>query len=301
MTNVSPAPLFSLVMSTKGRTEELARFLQSLDRQTERSFELIVSDQNTDGRLHPVLEPYLDRFPIRHIRSFGGISRGRNAALPLASGRYVAFPDDDCWYPPALLGTVRRQFELHPEWDVVTGRSVDEAMCSTQGRWPNQTTTAGRSNIARLAISYTIFARAELVSAVGLFDEQIGVGAGTPWESGEETDFLLRALACRRTVVYTPDIAVYHLEKARDYSRLLRTRQFCYARGLGRVLRKNGISLLEAFPLFARPLAGCAAYLVRGQTDRSLTYLQVFAGRAIGWLGISRPVVEGRALSRMEA
>lgn len=278
-------PHVSLVMSTKDRTVEVVRFLESLDRQSDRSFELIVSDQNNDDRLAPLLAPFAKCFPLKTVRSTGGISRGRNAALPLARGRTIAFPDDDCWYPPHLLAAVRRLFEKHPAWDVVSGRSVDEAMHDTQGRWLDQVTVGDRSNVLRMGISYTIFARADVVTEAGPFDETLGVGAGTPWGSGEETDFLLRALAAGRKLVYTPELFVHHPEKVADYSRRARDRQFAYSRGLGRVLDKHRYTFAEAFSPLVRPLAGAALFMARGQCDRSLCYLRVFFGRSLGFLG----------------
>jgi hypothetical protein len=145
-------------------------------------------------------------------------------------------------------------------------------------------THANRSNILRMGIEYTIFARATALAAAGPFDEELGVGAGTPWGSGEATDLLLSAIEARQNVVYTPEIYVHHPEKVVDYSRRARDRQFAYARGLGRVLGKHGYSLLEAFHHFARPLVGSALFLARAQTDRSLFHLRVFAGRGLGWL-----------------
>ena len=284
MAALTDAPAFSLVLSTKDRTEELARFLRSLDAQSERSFELIVSDQNADDRLAPILRPFHGRFPLRQVRSSGGISRGRNAGLPLASGRIIAFPDDDCWYPADLLATVLRLFQANPDWDVVSGRSVDNGMRDTQGRWLDHMVGANRHNVLRMGISYTIFARAGAIAAAGPFDESLGVGAGTPWGSGEETDFLLRALARGQTVVYTPEIFVHHAEKIVEYSQRARQRQYAYACGLGRVLAKHHFSLVEAFGHFARPLAGAMLFLARGQTDRSLYHLKVLAGRSLGWI-----------------
>lgn len=279
-------PHFSLVLSTKDRAQEVVRLLSSLDRQSERSFELIVSDQNDDGRVLPLLAPFQQRFPVRYVRSSGGISRGRNAGLPLVTGRYVAFPDDDCWYPSGLLALVRQLLGEHPEWDIVTGRSVDEQMHGTQGRWLDRTIVANRHNVMRMGISYTIFARAAVIAEVGLFDEALGVGSGTRWQSGEETDYLLRAITCGRTVVYTPELYVHHLEKVTSYSKQMRDRSFKYAQGMGRVLRKHDYSLIEAFQHFVRPLGGSALFLVRGHLDRSLYHLRVFTGRCRGWLGI---------------
>ena len=43
-------------------------------------------------------------------------------------------------------------------------------------------------------ISFTIFLRRRVVERVGEFDETLGVGAGTPYGSCEESDYLIRAV-----------------------------------------------------------------------------------------------------------
>ena len=45
---------FSLIMATLGRTDEPRRFLDSLESQTFRDFELILADQNDDDRIAPM-------------------------------------------------------------------------------------------------------------------------------------------------------------------------------------------------------------------------------------------------------
>ncbi len=47
--------MFSLIVATLGRTDELIAFLESLVAQSERNFEVIVVDQNPDERLEPVI------------------------------------------------------------------------------------------------------------------------------------------------------------------------------------------------------------------------------------------------------
>lgn len=274
---------FSLILSTKDRVEDLARFLERLSHQTHRSFELIISDQNVDGKINSIVDQYSTLFSIRYIRSAGGISRGRNAGIPFASGRFIAFPDDDCRYPDELLSTVYTLMDMHPEWDVLTGRSVNDAMQDTQGRWYDREVVGSRKNIFNIGISYTIFARAEVVSQVGHFDDSLGVGAGTPWGSGEETDFLLRVLNAGKTIQYLPEIRALHSEKVVDYSIASRNRQFQYARGMGHVLRKHRFSYRECAPHFFRPLLASALFLCMGQASRSLYYARIFWGRACGW------------------
>src|SRR5882672_6242686 len=93
----------SLILSTVGRTEELARFLEHLDRQTYRSFELLIVDQNPEGILDSLVRQHRERFPLLHLRSEQGLSHARNVGLQHFSGDVVAFPDDDCWYGPDTL------------------------------------------------------------------------------------------------------------------------------------------------------------------------------------------------------
>ena len=85
-------PEFSLIVTTKDRTRELADLLQSLDRQRFRSFELIVSDQNADDRLLPVLAPFRQQFPLRHIRSAGARRADVTPVCHSQPGAMWAFP-----------------------------------------------------------------------------------------------------------------------------------------------------------------------------------------------------------------
>ncbi|HEY4074281.1 MAG TPA: glycosyltransferase family A protein [Herbaspirillum sp.] len=116
---------FSLVLATVGRSEEVARFLASLDAQDYRNFELIVIDQNDDERLAPLLKVYRERFRFLHVRSARGLSRARNVGLRLAGGDVIAFPDDDCWYPLGLLQKVASELNGNPDIDGITGRFTD--------------------------------------------------------------------------------------------------------------------------------------------------------------------------------
>ena len=88
----------SLILATKGRVEEMKRFMRSLAQEGNGSFELIVVDQNEDDRVGAILRELNLRFPIIHLRSEVGLSRARNVGATAATGDIIAFPDDDCWY-----------------------------------------------------------------------------------------------------------------------------------------------------------------------------------------------------------
>ncbi|RLB05041.1 MAG: glycosyltransferase family 2 protein [Deltaproteobacteria bacterium] len=275
---------FSLIMATVGRTKEVKRFLEHLDRQTYRDFELIVVDQNPDDRLVPILEAYKKRFPILHLRSERGLSRARNVGLKHISGDVVAFPDDDCWYPPDLLERVARFFREHPDIDVLTGRSVDENGEPSNGRWDNRAGLINQFNIWRRAVSYSIFLKKEVVEKVGGFDESLGVGAGTPWGAGEETDYLLRALERDCYLYYDPEVAVYHPQPVKHHDRKSIAKARTYAAGIGRVLRKHEYPFWFILYSFLRTSVGILLAFAMGHFELARFRWASLKGRVRGWL-----------------
>ncbi|EOO0082080.1 glycosyltransferase family 2 protein, partial [Escherichia coli] len=62
-------------------------------------------------------------------------------------------------------------------------------------------------------VSFTLFFRREVINAVGRFDQNMGVGAGTNYGAGEESDFVVRALSLGFKGLYYPDYYVLHPAK----------------------------------------------------------------------------------------
>lgn len=279
------------MLATLNRVGEVEQFLVSLAAQTYREFELIVVDQNPDDRLLPILEPYKDQFPILHLRSEKGLSRARNVALTHLTGEIVAFPDDDCAYPPTLLEQVATFFSTHAQWSGMTGRSINQAGENSGGRWVSHAEPVTRFNVWQRGISYTIFLRRSVVARVGQFDEQLGVGAGTPWGSGEETDYLLRALDAG--IYYNPDICVIHpivvmpppqpiAPVNPSPKRHLKT--YSYALGRGYVLRKHQTTWWFVLYNWGRPCVGMMVSLGRGQLNQVRSHWATLRGRVQGWM-----------------
>jgi len=232
----APAPRLSLLCCTVGRTEKLGRLLDSLARQTFGDFELVVVDQNEPGLLDPVLAPFAGRLDIVHVRSERGLSRARNAGLRRCRAGVVGFPDDDCWYPDGLAARIVALFDADPAAGVFTGRTTDAAGADSLGLFLDADAEITKSNVWLSGNSNSLFIRAGIARNISGFDETLGVGAPTLFKSGEETDFLLRALAAGARGFYRRDIVVHHdqapvggaggVARAQDY-----------AQGFGRVLR----------------------------------------------------------------
>ncbi len=234
----SRSPRLSLLCCTVGRTDKLGRLLESLARQTSGDFELIIVDQNAPGVLDPVLSPHAGQIDMVHIRSEKGLSRARNVGLRQCRAEIVAFPDDDCWYPPDLVQRVVALFDAAPQAGLLTGRTVDASHEDSLGLFLGVDAEITKSNVWLIGNSNSLFIRTALAQRIGGFDEALGVGAPTPFKSGEETDFLLRALAAGARGFYRRDLIVHHDQAPVDGAGGVARAQD-YARGFGRVLRMH--------------------------------------------------------------
>jgi glycosyltransferase involved in cell wall biosynthesis len=269
-------PSFDLVVASVDRVDQLGRLFASLETQTHSSFRVLVADQNEDDRLGSVIRAY-DKLRIERLRAPRGLSRARNAALQLVEADLVAFPDDDCVYAPNLLESVARRFSVDERLDGVTGRAVDEAGRSSPS-WASEPAHLTRENLWNRGISFAIFLRAALVRAVGRFDEQLGLGSGTSLTSGEETEYLVRAVEFGAHIEYDPMLTVTHDEKPTPDS--LGSRE---GASLGYILRKHDYPKRTVTRMLVRPLGGAVVAVARCDHRTARFQLATLRGRLHGY------------------
>ena len=276
---------FSLILPTIGRWEEPERFLASLADQTFRHFELVVIDQNPDDKLTPILEAYGDLYSILHLRTKRmGASAARNEGLRYSLSDLVAFPDDDCQYPPDLLERVALFFDHYPEIDGLTARLVDEQGQSSILDFDLEPGPLDAVNVWTRSIEATMFLRGKSAEAFR-FDETLGKGSGTAWESGEGTDYLLRLLAAGASLSYQPSLNVVHPQSVPPYDAKAMRRAYEYGCGKGRVLRKHEYPLRQRAKTLVEPLKQAAVCAADSRTAEAQYYWNVFRGRSRGLVG----------------
>jgi glycosyltransferase involved in cell wall biosynthesis len=275
-------PTFDLVVATVGRTEELRGLLASLDRQTHREFRVIVVDQNDDERIADVAR-WQPGVTILRLRADRGLSVARNAALDRIASDVVAFPDDDCRYGDDLLMRVAHRLTTRPDLDGIVGRTQDEDGRSS-ANWATEPGPVLTDNVWHRSNSNSIFLRRRVVESVGSFDEALGLGARTPWESGEDTDYLVRAVLRGARIEYDPDLVVIHPEKELGTTALRSLRRRDGA-SVGYILAKHGYPLRAKARMLARPAGGAALSLVRGDVEGARLHAEVLRGRALGLHG----------------
>jgi len=273
-------PSFDLVVATVDRVAEPERLLASLATQTHSAFRVLLVDQNQDDRLEPILRGERP-FDLERLRSARGLSRARNVALGAVRGDLVAFPDDDCVLAPDLLERVARRFVNDPALDGLTGRAIDELGHSSRS-WARDPARLTRENLWNRAISFTIFLRTPLAARVGSFDEELGLGAATPWASGEEIDYLVRALDTGARIEYDPTIVVTHPDR-RVSSKALRSLGNRDGASVGYILRKHGYPKRLVGAMFIRPIGGALLALARRDRAQAGFHLSTLRGRLLGY------------------
>lgn len=255
------AAAISLIVCTIGRVDPLKRLLASLEQQDFRRFEIIIVDQNPPGVLDTVLASHPD-LPIVHVRSAKGLSRARNVGLAKCQGAIVGFPDDDCWYGREVLRTVDAFFSTRADIDFISGKTLDEHGAVSLNRYPARSMLINRSNVFGASNSNTIFVRKDTALKVGGFDETLGVGADTPFQAGEESDFLLRCLAAGCMGLYNHDFVVRHDQVTESLDRLR-----AYSVGFGRVVRLHNLASSVLLPRNVRTIAGACFRIAKGDMD----------------------------------
>lgn len=283
---------FSLVLATVDRIDEVARFLGSLEKQTHRDFELIVVDQNPEGTLAPILDVHKDNFPIVHMArpDDRGVSKSRNAGIQRATGELLTFPDDDCWYPPELLETVANFMKNRPDVDTVSGRMAHghtEPKVESGKRAEDGYFLASRLKVAQVPGPWGLFLRGPRAQKAGIFDETLGPGAGTPWGSGEDTDYYLQVYEAGFNFFYNPAVIVYHpivTQYYADGSDLQRS--YRYGAGRTRVWKRHGLPFWYFAYEVSRSGAGFVLSLLQGRVPKAIWHWGAFRGKIRGWYSV---------------
>lgn len=279
-------PDISLILATVGRTDELDRMFSSLAAQTFVNFEVIVVDQNPDERLLPHLEraKYLG-MTVRHLKlSPANLAAARNAGSEAAQGKWLGFPDDDCWYDPNLLERVAARFAGKDQPSGVVVRWVEQneqPLLAANLTW--ERSCAFRDVPVS---SITLFCSRMLCKQIGGFDSRLGVGQW--FGAGEETDFVLRALRAGALFTYEPSARVHHAVSSNKPQATAQERQATRhrARGTGALYAKHQLP----FWVIARGLlAPVLRPLLKGSFGADLALgCEVVLGRLDGLLGWRR-------------
>ncbi|HJW57787.1 MAG TPA: glycosyltransferase family A protein [Burkholderiaceae bacterium] len=278
--------VFSLILATVRRTKELDRLFNTLAAQTFLDFEVIVVDQNIDNRLTPHLERASSLgIVVKHIKHHPpNLAAARNAGIEIATGEWLGFPDDDCWYDARTLEKLTTCFKSSkkPAGVIIRWAEQGEPPVAV----PQLSWLRSRAFRDIPVSSITLFIQRDLFDRVGGFDPRFGVGQW--FGAAEETDLVFRILQANALVAYEPAAKVHHSINS-DQSVADPQARFiarCRARGTGALYAKHG---LPAWVILRGLAAPVLRPLLRGEFGTGLAHgCAITLGRLDGLLGWKR-------------
>ncbi|GAA0535465.1 hypothetical protein GCM10010172_15880 [Paractinoplanes ferrugineus] len=288
---VEATDLVSVVVCTRNRSESLPDCLDRLAAVTYPNVEFIIVDNApSDDSTELVVKRYAaedERF--RYVReSRPGLSRARNAGLAAATGRWLAYTDDDVAVDSGWIHGLVRGFQRRPDVACVTGLVCTAAISNGSeayfdarlASWSTRCRPQffDMSMRAKHGVLYPFspgifgtgasfaFDRERLVR-LGGFDEALG--AGTLTRGGEDLDIFVRVMLDHGAIAYEPSAVVWHHHRA-DEAALLR-QMYGYGTGFTAYVTKLLLSPHTRGEVLRRVPAGLAKMVrIKRQTDQRL-------------------------------
>ncbi len=282
---------FSIIIPTCDRYRIVSELVASIDAQDyRRPFETIIADQSRPR--HEIVPPRRGEYRYLPMETRGAAA-ARNHAIRHARGDWLLFVDDDAILEKGSLAAAHALTERYPDHACICGLVTlpDGRRAYSRHTGALETpVTFYRFDCCLLASM--IVKREDLVE-VGLFDEQLGIGA--KYGGSEESDLVLRLLERGKPVVYHPDLRVRHpdVDARKAALRVWIKKHYTYGVGRGAMLRKH----CRARPLWAlyysalsllQPLAGAFVQLLRFRPREALRYAASAAGRIRGFVAYER-------------
>jgi glycosyltransferase involved in cell wall biosynthesis len=214
---------------------ELVDFLDSLVQQTCKDFELLIIDQNVDGKIDSIVEAFKERIPLKHIKvSFTGNARARDYGVQFAVGNIIAFPDDDCVYETDVLEKVVGEFERQQQLGILVAGSYDFSKTNFS-IGVNAEKPRYFSRFYMMGVEFThFFCVSRMRKQEFYLDHDFGINS--KYCGAEGPELLYRLLRAKHKAFYTPEIKIYHANK--DAYAIGSERMLKYSSGNGAFIRK---------------------------------------------------------------
>lgn len=271
---------FSLIIGTLNRAKELQDCIESIALQTYDSYEIIIVDQSDNDETQKLVERRCDGRISYVYTDIKGLSRARNIGIKKSRGKYICLLDDDAVYPPQYLEAIKN---CTGEKQIVSGLIFSIEDHNTP--FINCDKYADGKDISILGIldvcpSATLAFPREVVSQIGGFNEKLGVG--NEFAAGEETEFLLRAVDARYSIIHSKHVIAYHPIKPVEYSNL--TGVYKHAMGKGAVYKidcKRG-HRIRLLPFAIKNTVGMLIKMIIEKENREF-YRQRYCGFVDGY------------------
>jgi glycosyltransferase involved in cell wall biosynthesis len=221
-------PLVSVVMPAYNAAKYIVGAIESVLAQSYRNFELVIVDDGSTDNTGDIVSGFKDDRIKYFYKENAGASSARNLAIKKSKGDFIANLDTDDLLRPSFITGHLREFERHPEADLVY---CDDYLLGENGKpmrvIERQEYTDRKSLIRDLflcpVLSFRTCVRRSVFDKIGFYDEQLVVAEDYDMlrrfiKQGLKMHHLKAALYVRRVLSsslsrnFTAQTAESHLE-----------------------------------------------------------------------------------------
>ncbi|MBN1980193.1 MAG: glycosyltransferase family 2 protein [Chitinivibrionales bacterium] len=149
----------SVIVCTCNRCEDLQRFLDSLDIQSQPPDELIIIDASTDDRTRQLIQSRQpQKYETVYERTTPGLTRQRNIGIDKSRGAYLYFFDDDVVLEREFIAVIDSTFQRYVSERSVRTKSNDRKLGGMTGKI---------TNISKKKMIDAVFQRLFFLSSTG--------------------------------------------------------------------------------------------------------------------------------------
>lgn len=126
--NTQKSPQYSIVIPTLNEEKYLPDLLSDLEQQTNRNFEVIHADGNSDDKTKAIAKKYEKKLNLKTLTTeIRNVSVQRNMGISVAKGEWIIFMDADNRLKPSFLDGITYRLAENPETEVFsTWVSIDK-------------------------------------------------------------------------------------------------------------------------------------------------------------------------------
>ena len=102
----------SLIIPVYNRPDEIEELLESLTKQTETNYDIVIVEDGSQVKCDDIIERYNDKLDIKYFfKPNSGPGQSRNYGAERATGDYVIFLDSDCVIPEKYIQEVNTELK----------------------------------------------------------------------------------------------------------------------------------------------------------------------------------------------
>ncbi len=271
--------LFSIICATINNQNQIKKLCNSLKKQSYKKFELIICDQSQFSANKNIRKIYKN-LKIKYINSNIGLSKSRNKGINISKGDYLIFLDDDITFEKNYLEKINNL--LNKSNHKIISYSVVDNLDKPLLTYPKN--NCYLENFKEIfnsvsSVSFVINSKNKI-----LFDEKIGLGSDGIFQSGEETDLLIRAIKKFKYKIYFENsIKVIHQSKNIKFINQI-NKNFFYGCGWSYVVKKNKLGFYFTLKSILKIFLNIGYHIFTLNFKKVILSIYTILGRIYGFI-----------------